>query len=382
MSFNSIAGIIIISLIVFPGIDPCFCSSMQESDSLLDFRQLLQEFTEFSPNPCELDGQKKDFPSGQIESRLFSLASEMIIKELNAGSDVPKSPQERAEETLKKLEQLSATVNGAWPDENRFHFQVLDLPPALVVKVSIRTHETFVVFGVPEKDCGKPNSLWKMVGSDTDYFVDEPLFSGLNIYRLNRGPSGHTRFLAVFERGGCAGCTGVVYDAHEWDPEDNGTLKQVIHQTGAFGMDDKVPGFAQIGQLQTNGSMITLPYCRFSDIDTWDNPSLCAVDTYDISGDSVRFHSRKYNRPDLVPIAKVIEYSKQRDYPAVLGYCASSEVARKLVSNVLPYLFPDEVRVSRRGKEKEHVELGSGPTYSFDVQKFAGHWRVVAFSIK
>ena len=86
---------------------------------------------------------------------------------------------------------------------------------------------------------------------------------------------------------------------------------------GSFGLDDKVPGFPQIGKLQTDGPLIIPPYCWFSSIDTWDNPSLCAVDTYDLSRDSVRFRSRTYNRPDLVPIAKAIEYAQQRGYRAV-----------------------------------------------------------------
>jgi len=306
----------------------------------------------------------------------------MITKELNAASDINRSPQKRAVEALNKLEQLSASVNSAWPEENRFHFQVLDLSPALVIKVSIRTHETFLVFGIPESDGGNPNKLWKMVGSNYDYLEHETPYSHLETYALKRGPSSRARFLAAFNGGGCAGSTGVAYDAREWDPEDFGNLEQVIKQDGAFGLDNKVLGFHQIGQLKTKGPLITLPYCWFSDIDTWDNPSLCAVDSYDLSGDRIKFLSREYNRPDLLPIAKVIEYAKQRDYPAVFGYCASSHVARKLVRNILPFVFADDLRVTRRGNDKRHVELGYETTYRFDVQKFGDRWRVVAFSIK
>jgi len=39
-----------------------------------------------------------------------------------------------------------------------------------------------------------------------------------------------------------------------------------------------VHGFAQIGEFRAEGSSINLPYCWFSPIDTWDNPSLCAID--------------------------------------------------------------------------------------------------------
>jgi hypothetical protein len=134
--------------------------------------------------------------------------------------------------------------------------------------------------------------------------------------------------------------------------------------------------------VNTEGSLITLPYCWFSAIDTWDNPSLCAVDAYDLSADSVTFRSRAYNRPDLLPIAKAIEYAEQRDYSAVLGYCASSQVARRLVRNIPPHAGAEDIRVTHTANGREHVEFGSGPGYSFDVEKHAGRWRVVAFSIE
>jgi hypothetical protein len=383
MTFRVILTTAVLSLLAYPGADRFFCAPVQQSDPLSDFTQLLQKLAELSPNPCGPPyGREKDWHSGDIESRLFDQAENIITKELNAEPETSGSAQARAAKALEKLEQLSALINAAWPDENRFHFQVLDLPPALVIRTSIRTHGTFFVFGMPEQDRGKPDKRWHMVGSNTDYFVDETPYSRVDLYPLTRGPSGHARFLAKFDRGGCAGSIGVAYDAREWDPDGIGNLEQIIKQAGAFGLDDKVPGFAAIGSLQTKGSMITLPYCWFSPIDTWDNPSLCAVDTYDISGDNVRFQAREYNRPDLVPIAKAIEYARLRDYPAVLGYCTSSQVARKLIRNVTPYKFAEDVRVTHKGKSKEHVELGFDPTYSFDVQKLGDRWRVVAFSLK
>jgi hypothetical protein len=282
-------------------------------------------------------------------------------------------------EALKKLEQLSAEINANWPEENRFHFQILDLPPALVLKTTMRSHARFFVFGVPEEISGQPNRLWQRVGSDDESFEHESPNSRLEIYPLHRGPSGNARFLAGFDYTGCAGSSGVVYDAREWNPRGLGDLEQVIKQDGAFGLDDKVPGFAQIGKLQTEGALITLPYCWFSSIDTWDNPSLCAVDAYDTSGDNLKFRSRAYNRPDLVPIAKAIEYAERRDYPAVLGYCSSGEVARRIVRDLPPSVFADDLRVTRTGIGKESVEMGDSTAYRFDVEKHAGRWLVVAF---
>jgi hypothetical protein len=171
----------------------------------------------------------------------------------------------------------------------------------------------------------------------------------------------------------------VVYEAREWNPEGIGSLEKIIHQEGALGLDDNVEGFPQIGDLRTDSSLITLPYCRFSAIDTWDNPSLCAVDTYDLSGDDVKFQSRVYNRPDLVPVAKAIEYAQERDFAAVRGYCASSEIADRLVREMPPHFFAGEIQVNASGKGSERVELGDGPAYWLEVEERQGSWVVVDF---
>jgi len=306
----------------------------------------------------------------------------MVTEDLNAVAVTPKSPVERATETLRKLQRMSAEINATWPEDNRFRFEVLDLPPVLVVKVGLRTHETFFVFGGPEGKSGNAKQAWHSASSIEGIVERNVLHSMLGLYPLHRGPSQHARFLASFGYMGCAGSTGIAYSAHEWNPAGNGDLEQIIKQAGSFGLDNKVHGFGQIGEFRTEGSSINLPYCWFSPIDTWDNPSLCAIDRYDLSGDQVRFLSHTYNRPDLVPVAKAIEYAEQRDFPAVLGYCASSQVARTLVSEYPPFFFAGDIRVTHTGTGKERVELGWEPKYRFDIENQAGRWLVVAFSAR
>jgi len=108
---------------------------------------------------------------------------------------------------------------------------------------------------------------------------------------------------------------------------------------------------------------------------------MCAVDTYDLSGDQIRFKSRAYNRPDLLPIAKAIEYAKIRDYEAILGYCSSEEIARRMVRDI-PYFvfFGGELQVTPKGEGKEHVEMGFPAIYRFDIEERDGRWLIVAFS--
>jgi hypothetical protein len=127
--------------------------------------------------------------------------------------------------------------------------------------------------------------------------------------------------------------------------------------------------------------VIKLPYCWFSAIDTWDNPTLCAVDSYDVSGNRVRFVGSVFNLPDLLAVARAIEYAKARDYPAVLAYCGSPEVARRMVRDNSVFGFPFSVDVKRTGVATERIEFGAPPGIRFDVEKRGDRWLVVSFGM-
>lgn len=380
MSCRSFWGAVLVSLLSGVAVTEEYlgASPQQESVPRPNFHELLEKIASFTPDPCDSPYQDNR-GAADIESSAFDRAADAVTKGLNASGPSPSSAMERATEALTRLQRMSAETNASWPEENRFQFEILDLPPVLVVKMGLRSHETFFVFGRSEARSGKLSADWHSESSVEGMIGDNVWHSVLGLYPLFRGPSQHARFLASFGYMGCAGSLGGLYSAYEWSPRF-GHLNLIIKQAGSFGLDDKVPGFPQIGKLQTEGSLITLPYCWFSPIDTWDNPSLCAVDSYDVSGDNVQFRSRTYNRPDLVPVAKVLEFAEQRDYRAVLGYCALSDVARRLVRDIPPYVFADNVRVSITGTNKERVELGFEPTYRFDVEMLAGRWQVVGFS--
>lgn len=341
------------------------------------FRQSLQNLASYSPDPCGPPfGEEKNWHTSAIESRLFDAAQSIVVDALNDKAAAG-APKDRATAALKRLEEQSARINAGWPKDNRFHFELLDIAPALVVKMGVRSHEGFFVFGVDQRAIGKAEETWSDVGSRlTNAEIPR---SFLNLFALHRGPSGTPRFLARFGHVGCAGSTGVEYDAREWNPKVSGGLSLTIKQSGAFGLEG-LADFPQIGSLVTEGLQITLPYCWFSAIDTWDNPSLCAVDTYDLSGDDVKFISRVYNRPDLLPVAKAIEYAERRDYAALLGYCDSAQVANVLIRDLPPDIFTGpEIHVTPAGKRQARVELGDGPIYRFDVGERDGRWLVVAF---
>jgi hypothetical protein len=349
--------------------------------------KLLQRLTSAPPDTCGGPWAENLDPD-QSERSLLEEASNLVLRQLNLGGPELAAASEHATEALDKIKTQSESINATWPQESRFHYELLSIPPALVLKVGIGTHERYFVFGVPAKDdTGKPNRQWQRVGED-DLELDRPVpRNWINIYPLHRGPSGIVRFLASIGFTGCAGSSGLLYDAREWDPNDVVGSSQIIKQEGAMGMDEAFNGgvpnrkepFAPIGKLDTKGSIIALPYCWFSAIDTWDDPSMCALDTYDLSGDTVKFRSRTYNRPDLLPVAKAIEYAESRDFPAVKGYCASDDVAREIVRVIPPFYFAGDIQVIRERPGRERVTMDSSSD-EFEIEKREGRWMVIKFT--
>ncbi len=341
--------------------------------SRVKIREALLKVGKLPPDPCGPPYERMS-DADDIESSVFSGASDAVVQALNEASGGPATASERARAALAKIEQLSGEINAAWPAENRFHFTVLDDAPLVIVKVGVRVDKQFFAFGVPETDdSNKPNKLWRGVGSG------ERVAQQLDLYPLHRGPGRAARFLIASIFSGCAGSVGVAYSAWQWIPSEL-DVDEIINLQGAWGLDDKVPGFEQIGRLSTDGALITLPYCEFTSIDTWDNPSLCEVDTYDLSEDEVRFRSRIYNRPDLVPIAKAIEYAESRDYPAALAYCATPQIAQRLVDEAPPHVFAGDLRVKKISNAEERVSFDEG--YEFVVGKHGNRWLIVGLTEK
>jgi hypothetical protein len=392
MTFRLIPTAIVGSvLLAFSGAGYSYCSPASK-DPVQDFKLQLQKIAAEPSDSCTPpsgkveDLDKRLGENEKIVSSVFGDAADALVAELNATPAGPKPIIDRATAAMKTLEQQSAEINAGWPDESRFHYQILDIPPALVLKVTFRARARFFVFGVPEDNKWNPDKLWRQVGCDEES-VDHPVsFSRLDVYPLHRGPSGRSRFLASIGLSGCAGSGGIVYDGREWNPSNGGNLEQIIKLEGSMGMDEGADGrkptkkdpFAPVGILHTDGPLITLPFCWFSSIDTWDNPSMCAVDTYDISKDEIRFRSRTYNRPDLLPIAKAIEYAEKHDYPAVLAYCTSDAVAQRLIREIPFFVFAGDLQITRKGEGKEHVEMEG---YRFDLEKRGHRWFVSAFGI-
>jgi hypothetical protein len=321
---------------------------------------------------------------------LLEIAADLLTDGLNQlGTHGDGASQATA--VLERMQRGSNKLLAQWPANNRFGFQVLDLEPILLIQLSLQSHARYFVYAKPATWDGKRNVSWHQAGADDVTFEHDVPRTWLTIYPLSRGPSGNPRFLASFGVSGCAGSYGTVYDVREWRPgtSDYG-LEQVIKQEGAVGLDDRREGervsakqpFPLAGKLETGGPRLSLPYCWFSALDTWDDPSLCAADTYDLSRDEVRFDSRIYNRPDLAPIAKAIEYAGKRDLRAVRGYCTSDAVARSLVGYGPLPVTAEDLSVRKIGQDRERVRLDEEANISFEVVKRGTEWRVSSFRVR
>ena len=333
----------------------------------------LRKLAMLAPDPCELNGVE-DLDK-HPEMAVFGAATKLVEDRLNAGAG---TPEQRAREAMAEVALESVEAQPGWPEESRFRGEVVKAGPALVVTMVVRTRARWFAFG-------QVDGRWKQVGNDDGALDDAPRRL-MQVYGLPGGGPGMARFLAARVFFGCAGSSGITYTVEEWDSkQQGGYVVEVLKQDGAFGMDEAADGrgpsakepFWPVGRLVTAGPVLQLPYCLFTGIDTWDNPSLCALDRYDLRGGVIRFLSRRYNRPELVPVAKAMEYSRQHDLPATRAYCASDALARRLVVEGTP--GPDmNLEVVRRGRGKR-VWFGDRESW-FDVEVRGGRWVIVGMS--
>jgi len=354
-------------------------SAMAVSATLSTPENLLRQMASMTPDDCSPPG-----PSGstvdarQSEDLLFRTVEDLVIDRLNGASPAQTSDADaRARSALLDVERLSSEINKSWPVEERFHFEVLALHPAILVRMSYRDQASLFLSGsfyLDKNAAVDPGTKWREVS-----FADlGSRVSGIDLFPLHRGPSGRPRFLARVWRSGCAGSIGEAYYGYEWTADAGQLSTLIIKIEGAEGLDDAAS--KHVGKLSTSGKTIQLPYCFFSAIDTWDNPTLCAADSFDLSGDDPRFIGRTYNAPDWVVVNNAIQHAQARDYLALRGYCVSDAVARKLVREIPPYLFADVAETLKASSTREKVVLEEGAAY-FNLVKRRGEWRLESFKI-
>jgi hypothetical protein len=359
----------------------CRARTQETSEPIQQFQATIVKLASAPADDCGWESGSSPSFSGdtvKLENTLFHDADASIVKSLNASVGEPKEAVSRV---LESMSNMSGDVNKAWPADRIFHYELLEIDPAFVVNYHFRSRSTWSVFAVPaltiDREKGK-NTKWVRVESDENRWAEHNSNENMEVYPLERGPSKLARFLAKSSHVSCGdGQTGVEYVGYEWNPAWTGTIAKVLRRKGAVSGEI----FPAIGKLQTTGSRITLPYCWWSAVDSSVWATLCSVDTYDVSGDQVRFMGTETNRPDLETVAKVIEYSQNRDFQAVLAYSASESVAKTLVALMPPSVYNAGGNLEPPVGNLQTVDLENSDHLRFVLEKRGGRWVVVRFML-
>jgi hypothetical protein len=133
--------------------------------------------------------------------------------------------------------------------------------------------------------------------------------------------------------------------------------------------------------FNASGKKITLPYCWFSVVDTWANPTLCMADTYDLSMDEVRFVGREINRPDLYAVAKAIEHAQNGELESIHGYTVTSQVARKILNSMPSHISNEITTVTHIGSNRELIRLQGNEIREFEMQRINGTWLIANYRL-
>ena len=81
------------------------------------------------------------------------------------------------------MRRVSAEVNSAWPQENRFHFDILDLKEILVIEMSIQVNARFFIYTDAPVDQKNPDHPWR-----ESALLDEPHEANLTWVQFNISP--------------------------------------------------------------------------------------------------------------------------------------------------------------------------------------------------
>jgi hypothetical protein len=352
-------------------------SQNQENAASHRFAALMQKLVENPPDDCTGPGpiNKEKTDAGlDTEHKIFGLLGDVVLEAL--GNTLGK-PTQAAQAALIPFQNLSARLAASWSADERLRYELLAVQPLLIVKLAIWNQDAFIAYA-PTSPSGSQPPQWKiaMLG-DTD---DAP-FEKLEMFALWRGPSKNPRFLIVKHFRNCMAGMTHDYEVHgcEWKSEQR-EIVEILDKTSEFSEGDRP------GKLHTSGSTITIPYCwsgalHFTSV----SAPICSLDTYDLSGDSVRLIGTQNDPEDLTLIEKVIESVKAQDVAALTRYCESSEIAQR-VMKTMP-LPPDSFFIfngyssKQLGPGKEQLDLSDDKTMRFVLEKRGSSWLVADFEL-
>jgi hypothetical protein len=356
----------------------------QVAKPLEHFKELAQQLAAQPPVNCCYDNY--DWPTGhpeELESKLFDEARKFITDSLNNGSS---QPMTAVKEALKTLSLASDNIHKHWPEDHRFRYEIFDVSPIILAKTTLRSSAAAIAFYMIDS---KRKTTWSSEDVTQNDLKRNTMIQNVQVYPLSRGPSNQARFLIFSSITACGHGTEEEFTGYQMNP-DTTYPEQILHRKGseeAFDGDieerespqskfNKKPLRKFNNSFNASGKKITLPYCWFSVVDTWANPTLCMADTYDLSMDEVRFVGRKINRPDIYAVAKAIEHAQNGELESIRGYTVTSQVAKKILNSMPSHIFNEKTTVTHKGSNRELIRLQGYEIREFEMQRINGTWLI------
>lgn len=264
----------------------------------------------------------------------------------------------------------------------------MSITPALVVKFGVRGQDTFATYiHGPALDAlaGASGKGWHAEAMGDPEWEGHSPHEQLHIYALHRGPSGNPRLLSVKHVSGCAGAGVTFYTAYEWykisypPPQPFLWKRNKILDRQSLDSDRQRPQWLK---FEVKGDELKIPYCWTGGLlmSAW--ASVCSSDTYDLSGNFIRWTGTQTDRSDWAVIARVIKLAQRRDLRAVRAYCATEAVASKVTGLMPPgALYFVGINARSLGPGKEELDLSDDWILKFVLVKSAGKWLITAFSV-
>jgi hypothetical protein len=347
-------------------------SDRLSGEQLNQFKALVQRLAANPPSDCSGPIHDSEEAVG-FEDKIFEQISNTVLDSINRN---PESPGKVAKRTLSQFKEVSDGITKSREPEARLRYKVLEFKPLLVLKLAIWNQATFIVYA-PASQQNNPTTKWMVVQSGDG--TGHSRFESLQLSPLWRGPSGNPRFLEVKHFSDCmAGMTlDYIANGYEWRPGE----------LDAFRIIAKKSSFSEEGpkwKFDTSGKIITIPYCWSGHLLLNVDATICSVDTYDLSGDAVRYVRTENDPEDLAVVAKVIKYAQAHELRALSVYCTSSQVARLVLQTMPPGSIVFDVGFSRKrtGPDVELLDFQDGWEMKFTLKKLNGLWLVSDFELE
>jgi len=347
-------------------------SSRPTEERLEKLRVLLQELATNPPDDCSAGPAHDSAEAFGIEDRLYGLLGSIVLEAIN--NDLA-TPAEAARAALAQFKAVCDGITSSWESDKRLHYELLSIRPLLLLRLAIWNQETFVVYSPVSLGLNPPTS-WGIVQTADE--GGHASYEHLELFPLWRGPQGNPRFLEVKHFSSCmAGMTlDYVVNGYEWRPGES-FITRILAKESSF--SERGPKW----KFGTSGKTIAIPYCWSGDLllVSIDSP-ICSVDTYDLSGDVVRFVRAEDNPEDLALVARVIEYAGNHDIEALSALCVSPQVARQLTEIMPPKPFFIGYDRKSLGPDSELLDFEDSSEMKITLERQQGRWRVAAVKVE